>query len=97
MYFSNKKKKKLKLDHSFKFKIDAKRLISIHSVKYLGTLPDEHMSWYEQIYEINLKLNHAIGILSKLHSHKNLNTLRIAYYSLFQFQLQYGIKLWTEK
>ena len=34
--------KKLKLDHSFKFKIDGK--IPIHSVKYLGLLLDEHMS-----------------------------------------------------
>ena len=36
--------KKLKLDHSFKFKIDGKRLFPIHSVKYLGVLIDEHMS-----------------------------------------------------
>ena len=39
--------KKLKLDHSFKFKIDGKRLTHIHSVKYLGVLLDEHMSWNE--------------------------------------------------
>ena len=44
--------KKLKLDHSFKFKID-ERLIPIHSVKYLGVLIDEHMSWNEQIYQKN--------------------------------------------
>ena len=35
--------KNLKLDHSFKFKIDGKRLIPIHSVKYLGVLLDEHI------------------------------------------------------
>ena len=29
---------KLKLDHSFEFKIDGKRLIPIHLVKYLGVL-----------------------------------------------------------
>ena len=86
--------KKLKLDHSFKFKIDGKRLIPIHSVKYLGVLLDEHMSWNEQIYQTKLKLNHATGILSKLHSHANINTLRIAYYSLFQSHLHYGIQLW---
>ena len=37
------KPKKLKLDHSFKFKIDGKRLIPIHSVKYLGALLDQHV------------------------------------------------------
>ena len=89
--------KKLKLDHSFKFKIDGKRLIPIHSVKYLGVLLDEHMSWNEQIYQIKLKLNRAIGILSKLRSHANVNTLRIACYSLFQSHLQYGIQLWDQK
>ena len=89
--------KKLKLDHSFKFKIYGKRLILIHSVKYLGVLLDEHMSWNEQIYQIKLKLNRAIGILSKLRSHANLNTLRIAYYSLFQSHLQYGVQLWGQK
>ena len=45
--------KNLKLHHSFKFKIDGKRLIPIHSVKYLGVLIDEHMSWNEQIYQKN--------------------------------------------
>ena len=65
------------LDHSFKFMIDGKRLIPIHSVKHLGVLLDEHMSWNEHIYQIKLKLNHAIGILSKLRSHANLNTLEL--------------------
>ena len=89
--------KKLKLDHSFKFKIDGKRLIPIHSVKYLGVLLDEHMSWNQQIHQIKLKLNRAIGILSKLRSHPNLNTLRITYYSLFQSHPQYGVQLWGQK
>ena len=55
------------------------------------------MSWNEQIYQIKLKLNHSINILSKLHSHANLNTLRTAFYSLFQFHLQYGVQLWGQK
>ena len=76
--------KTLNLNHSFKFKIDGKGLIPIHSVKYLGVLLDEHMFWNEQIYQTKLKQNCTIGILSKLCSHANVNTIRIAYYSLFQ-------------
>ena len=49
-------------------------------MKYLGVLLDENMSWNEQIYQI--KLSGTIGILSKLRSHVNLNTLKIAYYCL---------------
>ena len=33
---------KRKIDHSFKFKLDGKRLVPTHSVKYLGALTDEH-------------------------------------------------------
>ena len=42
-----------------------------HSVKYLGILLDEHMSWNDQVYQTKLKLNHATGILSKLCSYAN--------------------------
>ena len=64
-------------------------------MKYLGVLIDEHMSWDEQIYQIKLKLNRSIDIPSKLVV--ILNTIRIAYHSLFQSYLQYGIKLWGLK
>ena len=56
-------------------------------MKYLGVLLDEHMSWNKQIYQTKLKPNRAIGIFSKLRSHANVNTLRIACYSLFQSHL----------
>ena len=32
-----------KLDHSFQIKLNGKRLIPAHSVKYLGVLLDEHL------------------------------------------------------
>ena len=60
-------------------------------MKYLAVLLDEHMSWNKQIYQMKLKLNCTMGIFSKLQSHANVNTLRIAYCSLFQSPLQYGV------
>ena len=66
-------------------------------MKYFGVLLDENMSWNEQIYQIKLKLNRPIAILSKLCSHVNLNTLRTGYYSLFQSDLQYDIPLRGQK
>ena len=52
----------------------AKKITPIHLVvKYLGVLLDEHMSWNEQIYQMKLKLNCAIVILSKLQSHELKN------------------------
>ena len=51
------------------------------------------MSWNEQIYQTKLKLNRAIGILSKLRNHAKVNALRIAYYSFVQSHLQCDIQL----
>ena len=59
--------RKLKIDNSFKFKLDGKRLVPTKSVKYLGVLLDEHLNnWNEQISQVKMKLNCAIGTLSKL-------------------------------
>ena len=56
--------RKLKIGHSFK--LDGKRLVPTHFVKYLGALIDEHLLWNKQIVQIKIRLNRAIGMLSKL-------------------------------
>ena len=84
--------KKLKLDHIFKFKIDGKSLILIHSVKHLGVLLD-----ISEQSQIKLTLNYVIGILSRLRSVANLNTLGTAYYSFFQSHLQFSAQQWARK
>ena len=45
---------KLKIDHSFKFKLDGKRLVRTHSVKHLEVLIDEHLLWNKQVAQINM-------------------------------------------
>ena len=89
--------KKLKIDSSFKFKLNGKRLVPTKSVKYLGVLLDEHLHWNEQISQVKMKLNRAIGILSKLRYNANLSVLKIIYHSLFGSHLLYGFQLWGQK
>ena len=88
--------RKLKIDHSFKFKLDGKRLVPTHSVKDLGVLIYEHLLWNKQIAQIKMSLNRAIGILSKLRINENFNILKTAYHSLFESHLQYGTQLWGQ-
>ena len=45
---------KLKIDHSFKLKLDGKRLVRTHSVKHLEVLIDEHLLWNKQVAQINM-------------------------------------------
>ena len=42
-----------------------------HSVKYLEVLVNEHLKWTKQLTQIKIKLNPAIGILSKLRNITN--------------------------
>ena len=76
--------RKLKMDHSFKFKLDGKRLVPTHSVKYLGVLIDEHLLWNKQVAQIKMRFNRAIGMLRKLRINANFHILKTAYHSLFE-------------
>ena len=89
--------RKLKIDNSFKFKLDGKRLVPSKSVKYLGVLLNEHLQWNEQISLVKMKLNRAAGILCKLRYNPNLSVLKIIYHSLFGSRLLYGSQLWEQK
>ena len=50
-----------------------------------------NISWNEQIYQIKPKLNRAIGILDKLRSHANLNTIR-KLHIIHSFNLIFNIR-----
>ena len=89
--------RKLKIDHNFKFKLDGKTLVLTHCVKYLGVLIDKRLLCNEQIAQIKMKLNRAIGMLSKLRINTNFNVLKTAYHSLFESHFQYSTQLWGQK
>ena len=88
--------KNTKLEYGVEFKLNARRLTPISTVKYLGTLLDEHLLWTKQVNWVNSKLNQTIGILSKLRYNTNLPILKIVYHSLFGSHLQYGAHLWGQ-
>ena len=86
-----------KTENRPQLKLDGKRLVPTHSVKYLGVLIDEHLLWNKQVVQIKMRLNHPIGMLSKLPINANFHILKTAQYSLFELQLQYGTQLWSQK
>ena len=66
---------KLKIDFSFKFKLDGKRIAPSHTVKYIVVHLDQYLHWTKLLNQVKMKLNRAIGILSKLKYNSNLETL----------------------
>ena len=78
------------IDHSLKLKLDGKKLSPSQSIKYLGVLLDEQLQWNDQIAQVKIKLNHAIGILRH---NANPAILKVIYHSLFGCNLLYSAQL----
>ena len=87
----------LKIDPAIKFKLQGKRLIPAQSLKYLGVLLDEHLQWTKKLSNIEIKLNRAIGNLSKLRHNSSLDILNIRHHSLFASYLLYASQPWCQK
>ena len=70
------------------------QLKRVKSVKYLGVILDEKISWSEQIDYLSKRLSCCSGILSKLRNYIDNKTMIEMYHALFNSKLQYGILCW---
>jgi hypothetical protein len=69
--------------------------IEMHeSVKYLGIYVDEKLSWSDHINKLTQKVNMYSGILGRIRSSLDNQTLRTIYMSLVHSVITYGIELW---
>ena len=64
------------------------------SVKYLGVIIDDKLSWTKHIDYLNKKLCKGTWALSKLKNYVDVHTLKIIYYSLIYSHLKYCITSW---
>ena len=67
----------------------------VDSVKYLGVILDEKVTWSNQIDDLSKRLSSAAGIFSKLRYYLDIKTMIQMYYSLFNSKLQNGILCWS--
>lgn len=64
------------------------------SVRYLGIIIDEDLSWNDHLKSISSKILQGIGVLKKLKYLLPFKSLLPIYHSLIQSHLQYGIVTW---
>ena len=79
---------------SFRIKMGNIELERVKSVKYLGVMLDEGVTWSEQIDFLATKLSRSAGIFSKLRYYLNTKVLIEMYHALFNSHLQYAILCW---
>ena len=65
-----------------------------NSVKYLGVILDNKLTWQPHIEQIRVKLSRACGMIFKLRHYVTLSTLKLIYYSMFHSVLQYSLINW---
>ena len=65
-----------------------------NSVKYLGVILDNKLTWQPHIEQISAKLSRACGMIFKLRHYVPLSTVNLIYYSMFHSVLQYSLINW---
>ena len=76
---------------NFEIKMGNVLLKRVKSVKYLGVMLDENVTWSKQIEYLSTKLSRSAGIFSKLRYYLKKDVLIRVYHALFNSHLQYGI------
>ena len=80
--------------YDLQIKMGQSNLERVKTMKYLGVILDDKLSWNSHIDYIRKKLASASGMISKLKYYADVQTLIKVYHALFKSKLQYGVLSW---
>ena len=66
----------------------------VSTVKYLGVLLDDEVTWSSHISHLSLQLARYSGLFYKLRPFATKETLSMFYYGIVYSRIQYGISAW---
>ena len=78
------------------FKNSGQKVNTTPSVKYFGAYVNDSFTWETHFKNLILKLNKAIGLLSKVRNYMPIFFLKAIYYSLFNLHLTFGSQIWGQ-
>ena len=76
--------------------LNGHRLAPSPSIRYLGVLLDQHLSWSYQISDLSLKLKRANGALSRIRHYLPQHSLVNVYHAIFNSHMLYACQLWGQ-
>jgi hypothetical protein len=74
--------------------LGTEKIKRVKTIKSLGLMLDETLSWNEQVNAITTKVNRGLNVLKRLREFLNLETLLIAYKTLVQPYFDYCSQVW---
>ena len=66
----------------------------VSSVRFLGLIIDEGLTWKEHIDSVSKNIIKSSGLIAKLRHYANKNSLKLIYYALVYPYLTYGNLVW---
>ena len=75
--------------------INDKEIERVTSIKFLGVLFDEHLSWKDHITVIENKISKNLGLLYRAKRVLDSDTLKRLYFSFFHSYVNYGNIAWA--
>lgn len=78
------------------FRLSGQKLQLTTSVKYLGIIMDEHLTWEKHMLSLIPKLSRANGILARIRHCTSMNTTFNVYFALFYSHLNYASLVWGQ-
>jgi len=94
-YYILFRSKRKKFNDEFNLLIDNSIVSRCHSIKFLGMVFDEFLSWDNHVKYIGKKLSSCLYSMNALKRCVDLNVLSKVYYSLFDTYIRYGLHLWA--
>jgi len=79
---------------NFEISMNGVRIQQTDSIKYLGVIIDNKLSWKPQYSSLCWKLSQACGVVCKIRNFADIKILRLIYFSLFHSNFQYYIVDW---
>ena len=80
----------------FNFRISGQKIQPSSQIKYLGVILQDFLHWTIHLVNLNKKLSHSIGLLSKIRYYVPEHLLRTIYYLLFNSHFIYACKIWGQ-
>lgn len=78
----------------FTIEIDGQEVSRVDSVKYLGIILDEHLTWNEHMKKIAPQLKAAAGLIYRLRKTLDQDKLKLLYYAYFHSHMCYLSSFW---
>lgn len=69
-------------------------VMEVSHAKYLGVIIDDKLTWSDHLDKLCCKLSSALYVLRRLKQISSDETMRTAYFALFEAHIRYGLPVW---